>query len=290
MFCTYVFHFHNSIFPFGILLLFLLPTIWRCHSDLAPLCHATFAIIVTKNKLYFWNKMISHQPNEIAEHGLLVNDIPLPQICPLEYLCDHHPMMDIRIGYVFYWNSANLFLILKVEVWKFSWIQMTNVWTMYILWNTMLHVPLTYYMLLNSWATMLHYRPCRRSSNIIYFTVPQIPCRFWQQCASCYNRIIVTLAPLVSLKLGYHQNKAWIKASTLQEARYKLKTRTGMSARLYLHSHAIFLQDRTRLWQLLHDVMPHQFHSQLRWPYGRLCQWFNRAYQWFTENLNHIQL
>lgn len=53
--------------------------------------------------------------------------------------------------------------------------------------------------------------------------------------ASCYDRILAALASLSSQKYGMHYKVALVNATTLEEARFKLKTKLGASAPFYKH-------------------------------------------------------
>jgi hypothetical protein len=53
---------------------------------------------------------------------------------------------------------------------------------------------------------------------------------------SCYDRIIPSLASLISRGFGMHRNICFVHATTLEEARYLLKTQLGISDDFYTHS------------------------------------------------------
>ena len=59
---------------------------------------------------------------------------------------------------------------------------------------------------------------------------------FDNNAASCYDRIIASLASLINRKYGLHWQVAVVHGRTLQEARYKLRTAVGISERKYSHS------------------------------------------------------
>jgi hypothetical protein len=59
---------------------------------------------------------------------------------------------------------------------------------------------------------------------------------FDNDAASCYDRIIPSLASLINRKYGLHRKVAVVHGRTLREARYKLKTAIGISAMEYTHS------------------------------------------------------
>ena len=59
---------------------------------------------------------------------------------------------------------------------------------------------------------------------------------FDNDASSCYDRIIPALASLIARKYGLHRNVVIINATTLQEARYKLKTEWGVSDEDYQHT------------------------------------------------------
>lgn len=56
---------------------------------------------------------------------------------------------------------------------------------------------------------------------------------FDNDAASCYDRIIPALASLIGRKLGLHQNVTFVHATTLAEAKFKLKTSLGVSEEYY---------------------------------------------------------
>jgi hypothetical protein len=58
---------------------------------------------------------------------------------------------------------------------------------------------------------------------------------FDNDAASCYDRIIPSLASLIGRKKGLHRNIVYVHATTLQEAKYKLKTAMGVSDDFYQH-------------------------------------------------------
>ncbi len=47
--------------------------------------------------------------------------------------------------------------------------------------------------------------------------------------ASCYGQLIPALASLLGRGLGLHRNVIFVNASTLQQAKYKLRTAMGIS-------------------------------------------------------------
>jgi hypothetical protein len=49
---------------------------------------------------------------------------------------------------------------------------------------------------------------------------------------SCYNRIIITLASLLSQNFGQHRHVVGVNTSTLHEVKYKLKTSLGLSEKI----------------------------------------------------------
>lgn len=59
---------------------------------------------------------------------------------------------------------------------------------------------------------------------------------FDNDAASCYDRIIPSLASLINRKYGMHNKLALVHGRTLQEAQYKLKTAIGVSDVSYSHS------------------------------------------------------
>src|SRR5512138_2140785 len=52
---------------------------------------------------------------------------------------------------------------------------------------------------------------------------------------SCYDRIIGNLASLAARSYGHHQTLCFIHARFLQEAKYLLKTKLGVSEEHYKH-------------------------------------------------------
>ena len=59
---------------------------------------------------------------------------------------------------------------------------------------------------------------------------------FDNDATSCYNRIIVALASLINRKYGLHRKVVAVHASTLQQARFHLRTVSGISTQFYSHS------------------------------------------------------
>jgi hypothetical protein len=55
---------------------------------------------------------------------------------------------------------------------------------------------------------------------------------------SCYDRIIPWMASMLSRSRGIHKNVCLVHARTLQEARYLLKTKLGVSNEFYSHCRA----------------------------------------------------
>eukprot|EP00957_Ditylum_brightwellii_P090188 6868935-Ditylum_brightwellii.AAC.1 len=58
---------------------------------------------------------------------------------------------------------------------------------------------------------------------------------FDNDAALCYDRIILNLANLVGQKKGLYRNITFVHASTLEEARFKLKMSLGVSEDFYQH-------------------------------------------------------
>jgi hypothetical protein len=54
--------------------------------------------------------------------------------------------------------------------------------------------------------------------------------------SSCYDRIIVSLSSLINRKYGQHRQIVMVNASTLKQAKYKLKTELGISDKSYSNS------------------------------------------------------
>ena len=59
---------------------------------------------------------------------------------------------------------------------------------------------------------------------------------FDNDATSCYDRIIVSLASLINRKYGIHRKVVAIHASTLHQARFHLRTLSGISEQFYNHS------------------------------------------------------
>jgi hypothetical protein len=53
--------------------------------------------------------------------------------------------------------------------------------------------------------------------------------------SSCYGHIIVTLFSLINCKYGQHRQIVLVNASTLKQAKYKLKIELGVSENVYLN-------------------------------------------------------
>jgi hypothetical protein len=61
---------------------------------------------------------------------------------------------------------------------------------------------------------------------------------FDNDAASCYDRIIPSLASLIGRKFGMHRNVIFVHATTLEETKYKLKTSMGISDEFYANCQA----------------------------------------------------
>jgi hypothetical protein len=59
---------------------------------------------------------------------------------------------------------------------------------------------------------------------------------FDNDATSCYDRIIVSLASLINRRFGLHRKITMVHASTLQQARFHLRTQLGYSDKYYSHS------------------------------------------------------
>lgn len=57
--------------------------------------------------------------------------------------------------------------------------------------------------------------------------------KFDNDATSCYDRILVAIASIISRKHGLHKNVAMVMAKTLEEAKYRLKTELGISEDFY---------------------------------------------------------
>jgi hypothetical protein len=64
--------------------------------------------------------------------------------------------------------------------------------------------------------------------------------------SSCYDRIIPSIASLASRSFGQHQTLCFIHATFLHQAKYKLKTKLGLSDEDYSHCHLHHLWHRPR--------------------------------------------
>eukprot|EP00957_Ditylum_brightwellii_P164287 12507520-Ditylum_brightwellii.AAC.1 len=53
--------------------------------------------------------------------------------------------------------------------------------------------------------------------------------------ASCYNRILPNISSLVARKKGMHRNVTFVHATTIEKAKYQLKTALGVSEGYYSH-------------------------------------------------------
>eukprot|EP00957_Ditylum_brightwellii_P154583 11765255-Ditylum_brightwellii.AAC.1 len=60
--------------------------------------------------------------------------------------------------------------------------------------------------------------------------------------ASCYDRIIPNLSNLLGQKKGLHCNVTFMHATTLAEAKFKLKTAIGVSDDFYQHCKAFLVK------------------------------------------------
>ena len=60
---------------------------------------------------------------------------------------------------------------------------------------------------------------------------------FDNDASSCYDRIIVPLASIINRKYGLHRQVVAVHANTLHQARFHLKTASGLSSTNYSHCH-----------------------------------------------------
>jgi hypothetical protein len=60
--------------------------------------------------------------------------------------------------------------------------------------------------------------------------------QFSNGAMSCYDRIVVNLASIVSRSFGLHHNIATVQGTMLQQAVYRIKTQLGISEGYYSHS------------------------------------------------------
>eukprot|EP00957_Ditylum_brightwellii_P095395 7266294-Ditylum_brightwellii.AAC.1 len=72
----------------------------------------------------------------------------------------------------------------------------------------------------------------------IYYASRKDIIKFDNDAASCYNRIIPSLASLIARKKGMHKSMTFVHATSLQEARFKLKTVLGVSEAFYQYCQA----------------------------------------------------
>jgi hypothetical protein len=61
---------------------------------------------------------------------------------------------------------------------------------------------------------------------------------FDNDAASCYDRIIASIASLVSPSHGQHRDVCFVHVATLQEAKFRLKTDMGVTEIFYQHCKA----------------------------------------------------
>eukprot|EP00957_Ditylum_brightwellii_P077715 5905547-Ditylum_brightwellii.AAC.1 len=87
--------------------------------------------------------------------------------------------------------------------------------------------------------------------NEISYCSQKPPVNFDNNAALCYDRIISNVANLVGQKKGLHKNITFICTSTLEEAKFKLKTALAVSEDFYQHYEAFPIygtgQDSTNL-------------------------------------------
>ena len=80
--------------------------------------------------------------------------------------------------------------------------------------------------------------------------------------ASCYNRITLNMASIISKSFRLHRNITIINATTLQKAKYVLKTQLGTSQHSYSHTpeHPLYgisqgVGNSPEVWALLSTTM-----------------------------------
>eukprot|EP00957_Ditylum_brightwellii_P072202 5488715-Ditylum_brightwellii.AAC.1 len=61
---------------------------------------------------------------------------------------------------------------------------------------------------------------------------------FDNDAAACYDRITPNIANLIGRKKGIHRNITFVHATTLEKAKFKLKTALRMSDDFYQHCQA----------------------------------------------------
>lgn len=69
----------------------------------------------------------------------------------------------------------------------------------------------------------------------ISYTTRRTLFNFDNDATSCYDRIIISLASMINRKYGLHRDVVLVHATTLQEARYHLRTPLGYSDKYYSH-------------------------------------------------------
>ena len=79
--------------------------------------------------------------------------------------------------------------------------------------------------------------------NEISYCSQKLLVNFDNNAALCYDRIIPNLANLIGQKKGLHRNITFVHASTLAEAKFKLKTALGLSKDYYQHYEAFLIYD-----------------------------------------------
>ena len=98
---------------------------------------------------------------------------------------------------------------------------------------------------------------------------------FDNDAASCYDRIILSLASIINRKYGQHRKIVLIHSKTLEEAEYRLRTATGTSDTTYSHCLEFPLYgsgqgsgNSPSIWlfisSTLFDVQPQNRHSRVR--------------------------
>ena len=70
---------------------------------------------------------------------------------------------------------------------------------------------------------------------VISYSLHKSLISFDNDAASCYDRIFPNIFSLVGRKKGMHKNVMFVHATTLEKAKYRLKTALGVSEGYYSH-------------------------------------------------------
>jgi hypothetical protein len=83
---------------------------------------------------------------------------------------------------------------------------------------------------------------------------------FDNDATSCYDRIIVPLATLINRKYGLHRKVVAVHAATLLQARFHLRSLSGILEQFYSHTIQFHLWQRARQRKLPRNMAFHFFH------------------------------